>query len=171
MKIFILATNCSVRFPSSSLLTGYHLRLSNLDMLHFLSAFQFSLSRTWLKTTSFPATPASCCDRLIEGVVIRGLDERCGGRFLAVCQKRKFRGHGASPQKFSGRESCRNTQTFRIPSGVVNFENFVSGSTRVPLQLRVVSLMAVTTNAQFYVGHNWKLLHELVWGYTIMNQL
>lgn len=41
----------------SSLLTGYHLRLSNLGMLHFSSAFQFSLSRAWSKTTtSFSAT-------------------------------------------------------------------------------------------------------------------
>jgi len=148
---------CFVWF--SSLLIGYHLRLSNLDMLHFLNAFQFSLSRTWLKTISFPATPASCCDRLIEGVVIRGLDERCDGRFLAVCQKRKFRGHGASPQKFSGRESCRNIQTFRIPSGIVNFGNFVSGSTRVPLQLRVVSLMPVTTNAQYLCGTQLKIIY------------
>lgn len=50
-----------------------------------------------------------------------------------------------------------------MPSGVVNFGNFVTGS-RVPSQLCVAGLIAVTTNARFYARHNWKLLqHEPVW--------
>jgi len=129
LSLFLYLDNCEIKtfflvinkywaiernLSFSWLLTAYHLRLSNLGVLYFSNAFQFFFPRAWLKTTSLSPT-SSFAARSINR---RSNDKRdrsrtrCDGRLsLALCQKRKFRGHGA-PQKFSWRVSCRNVRNF-----------------------------------------------------------
>lgn len=103
------------------------------------------------------ASLRSCCDRLIEGAMIRDthtyIHRRSRRSLLARCQKRKFCGHGAPPRKFSRRESYRNIQTFRMPLSVVNFENFVTARARVSPQLCIAGLMATGTNGTYVCGN------------------
>lgn len=131
-------------------------------MLHFSSAFQFSLSHAWSKiTTSFSATPGSCRDRLIEGAVIRAVQRTVPGSLPKTKIPRSRR---IAAEIFGTRIVLQHSKLFAcLRVSLISGISWL-GAHRVPSQLCVPGLIAVTTKARFYARHNWKLLqHELVW--------